>query len=254
MDTPEDAANASDGGGARNDGISDRIVLAGEEVVVWDEPREVTLRTSPGEDANAAQLARIDTEESRRYADALSIDQDLRFAADAFGSLLDEEANPTGSVTARSLLVAGLVAYARCFASGVRGGYSVDLQRIDGIINGADAYHRWLLDVRNKHIAHSVNAYEQNVPTIVLSARDSGDRRILGSMYLRATLGGFARNDYEQAIWFITQVRGLVGSDLVVLERAMVAAAEALPIDELYVAPSPTMLMVGGDQAGRRRR
>ena len=41
-----------------------RIVLAGEEVVVWDEPREVTLRTSPGEDANAAQLASIDTAES----------------------------------------------------------------------------------------------------------------------------------------------------------------------------------------------
>jgi hypothetical protein len=231
-----------------------RIVLAGDEVVVWDEPREVTLRTSPGEDANAAQLASIDTAESRRFADALSIDQDLRFAVDAFVSLLDEEVNPTGSVAARSLLIAGLVAYARCFASGVRGGYSVDLQRIDGIIQGADAYHRWLLDVRNKHIAHSVNSYEQNVPIIVLSAPESGDRRILGSIYSRAILGGFSRKDYEQAIWFITQVRRLVGSDLEALERAMVAAAEALPIDELYAAPPPTMLMVGGDQAGRRRR
>ena len=74
------------------------------------------------------------------------------------------------------------------------------------------------------------------------------------------TPNGFATDieqavkDYEQAIWFITQVRRLVGSDLEALERAMVAAAEALPIDELYAAPPPTMLMVGGDQAVRRRR
>ena len=190
----------------------------------------------------------------RRFADAQAVEQDLAYAVDALSALLDDGQIPGGSLIARSLLVAALVVYARCFNTGMRKRYSLDVGRIEAMDAGAASYHRWLLDVRHKYIAHSVNAYEQAVPGLALSPPESGVREVMGCSLLRSELVGLARPDVEQAIRFVSRVHALVDDDLVGIEDAMLTAARARPIDEIYALPPPKLVTPSPDQANRPRR
>lgn len=63
-----------------------------------------------------------------------------------------------------ALSTAASVAYARCFVSGVR-------QSLDpALLSGEDAElrstHDFILNLRNKHVAHSVNSFEENSVTV----------------------------------------------------------------------------------------
>ena len=215
---------------------------------------EVTAGAVAGKESTAPKLAHFNTTESRRFADAQAVEQDLAYAVESLSALLDDGQIPGGSLIARSLLVAALVVYARCFNKGVRSHYSLDVRRIEAMDEGGAAYHRWLLDVRNKYIAHSVNAYEQAVAGLALSPPESGVRKVLGCYLLRGELVGLARPDVEQAIRFVSRVRALVDDDLVGIEDAMLAAARARPIDEIYALPPPKLVTISPDQANRPRR
>jgi hypothetical protein len=59
-----------------------------------------------------------------------------------------------------ALSTATAVAYARCFATGVRG----RLPPVDDLLGDPDlkVTHSFLVEFRNKHAAHSVNAFEEN--------------------------------------------------------------------------------------------
>ena len=166
---------------------------------------EVTAGAVAGKESTAPKLAHFNTTESRRFADAQAVEQDLAYAVESLSALLDDGQIPGGSLIARSLLVAALVVYARCFNKGVRSHYSLDVRRIEAMDEGGAAYHRWLLDVRNKYIAHSVNAYEQAVAGLALSPPESGVRKVLGCYLLRGELVGLARPDVEQAIRFVSR-------------------------------------------------
>ena len=215
---------------------------------------EVTAGAVAGKESTAPKLAHFNTTESRRFADAQAVEQDLAYAVESLSALLDDGQIPGGSLIARSLLVAALVVYARCFNKGVRSHYSLDVRRIEAMDEGGAAYHRWLLDVRNKYIAHSVNAYEQAVAGLALSPPESGVRKVLGCYLLRGELVGLARPDVEQAIRFVSRVRALVDDDLVGIEDAMLAAARARPIDEIYALPPPKLVTISPAQANRPRR
>ncbi len=236
------------------EGTGERRILKRSQYSTSEAGSEVTVGARPGKESTAPRVVHLDTPESRKFADAQSVEQDLAYAVDALSALLDDGQIPGGSLIARSLLVAALVAYARCFTTGVRRRYSLDVQRIEAMDAGAAAYHRWLLAVRNKYIAHSVNAYEQGIPGLLLSPPESGVRMILGCSFLRSEFVGLAKQDVEQAIRFVSQVRALVDDDLVGMEDAMLVAARALPIDEVYALPPPKLVTISPDQANQPRR
>ena len=113
---------------------------------------------------------RIDCDEAIELASWGGIRLDLQYVCDACDRLLntDEE----DEVLRRALFVAALVAYARCFKGneGVRLGLDeIELEGM-GEDNVLDL-HRWFIDVRNKHIAHSVNPFEQ----VDVGVADLGD-------------------------------------------------------------------------------
>ncbi len=235
-------------------GAGARRILKRSQYSTSEAGAEVTVGAGPGKESTAPRVVHFDTPESRKFADAQSVEQDLAYAVEALSALLNEGQIPSGSLIARSLLVAALVAYARCFTTGVRRRYSLDLRRVEAMDAGATAYHHWLLDVRNKYIAHSVNAYEQGVPGLLLSPPESSVRMILGCSFLRSEFVGLAKQDIEQAIKFVSRVHALVDDDLVGIEDAMLTAARARPIDEIYALPPPKLVTISPDQANRPRR
>ena len=109
---------------------------------------------------------RFDHPDAQEYAEAASVAEDLRFAIDALTDLRARfaAAEEIKGVVASSLWRAAVVSYARCFTGGVRHAYRIDAARMPEAGDGADMFHRWLLDMRDKHVAHSVNAMEDIAP------------------------------------------------------------------------------------------
>ena len=102
---------------------------------------------------------RIDCDETVELSSWAGIRLDLRYVCEACDRLLDTDG--ADEVLRRSLFVGALVAYARCFKGneGVRLG--LDETELEGMgENNVLDMHRFLIAVRDKHIAHSVNSFE----------------------------------------------------------------------------------------------
>ena len=103
---------------------------------------------------------RVDFAEAGHLADLLSIHQDHSFTIGASTRLLEAiNEMPGDSVLIQSLWTAALISYIRCFASGKRYGLSEEiLSRLEG---APIDVHRFYKHLRDKHIAHSVNPFEE---------------------------------------------------------------------------------------------
>ncbi|MBE9546052.1 MAG: hypothetical protein IMF10_00985 [Proteobacteria bacterium] len=121
-------------------------------------------------------IAEVDFEEAKRTADLFSYLQDLAFtvkALDRLQQLIDDNSND--EVLTGSIWIAAFISYARCFLKGKRFGLS---EQLFEEMEGAVECHRLYIDLRNKHIAHSVNPFEQVVVGLVLSPASSSIREV----------------------------------------------------------------------------
>ena len=85
--------------------------------------------------------------------------------------------NSKDRILVESLWTTALVKYVRCFASGKRFGLSEKI--FEGLKGDPIGTHNYYKEMRNKHIAHSVNAFEQVKTGLILS--DPGiERKIKG--------------------------------------------------------------------------
>lgn len=89
---------------------------------------------------------------------------DVSFAINAVTELLADWPEAAGhgpdTANARALWISGLVSHARCFRGGVRtAGGAPDAVR--ALSESNKERHEYFLNLRDKHIAHSVNAFEQ---------------------------------------------------------------------------------------------
>lgn len=134
-------------------------------------------------DGHPQKVYSMRTPAARAVADLLAIQQDLNFVSEACDLLLDlPSVDPRLHATlARALWSSALVAYARCFATGKRLGLTTDdVQRVP---NGTQAveFHGKMIDLRNKHIAHSVNPLEFiKIGVMVGSLSGDDEERVTG--------------------------------------------------------------------------
>ncbi len=107
--------------------------------------------------------ADLHIEEARELADLTGIEADLRQARGYAEALINLMNSPTPDWSlAEPLSIALAVAYSRPFASGVRLRLNEsDLMILSGPQREA---HDHLRAYRDKHVAHSVNAFEHNQP------------------------------------------------------------------------------------------
>ncbi len=109
------------------------------------------------------------------WADLRSIASDLTFVISICDLLLDDPEEQAGTdasnekriLTRLAMWNAAVVAYARCFTTGVR--TRLDSTAIDPLPLQAKTSHQYFSDSRNKFIAHSVNRFDESVVAALVS-------------------------------------------------------------------------------------
>ncbi len=197
-------------------------------------------------------IAEVDFEEARLTADLMSYFQDLAFTIDALDhlqSLIDN--NSKENILMGSLWIAALITYARCFSTGKRFGLPEEL--FESIEGGVEC-HQLYMNLRNKHIAHSVNPFEQVVVGLVLSPPSSPERKVEGISILSQKLlhlnSEGVQNFRRLALVALKEVeRQGKGYQEKALE-----VGKKIPIATLYAKARPRTVTPGPEQAGKARK
>lgn len=197
-------------------------------------------------------VAKVDYEEAKRLADLGAIVQDLGFTmktCSRLKKLLKEK--PQDSLLIESMWTAALIRYARCFASGKRFGLSESI--FDKLRGEPRKVHKMYIDLRNKHIAHSVNPFEQMEVSLILSPKNSHERKIVGvaTMSMRHIspdvkgvhqLGLLSKVLLEKVCELAKQY-----------EKKTLEKGKSIPIDDLYDRARPRMVAPGPELADEPR-
>ncbi len=117
---------------------------------------------------------KISGSETYRLADMEGVLRDLSWTVDLCDQILRRmRRGPRGSTTElEAMQAAALIRYGRCFKGGVRTAFILNEDWITKLPSDLQAAHRDFEILRDKHIAHSVNDWELNIPVAVLH-RDS---------------------------------------------------------------------------------
>lgn len=198
------------------------------------------------------QVAALKSDKATEMADYHAITQDLGFVMQCCTKLLGllEEPKQDGPLI-RALYTAALVAYVRCFSTGVRS--SKVNPEIFASIEGALQRHQSIKDMRDKHIAHSVNAFEDTSIGAMLSNPTTGQKMVVGTIVLTGSrvsdsaegikqIGSLAKIAFESA-----------KARFDALQIEVLAEARALNIDELYARPTPRFTAPSYDVVAKSR-
>lgn len=116
------------------------------------------------------RVVAVDTESAAELRDLASLRRDLELASVYAEAFCDQTPEATEEINTRDpsygLWFAALICYGRCFGSGVR---HVGQVGIDSLEGDEIQEHKYLLTLRDKHIAHAVNGYEDTVVFAILT-------------------------------------------------------------------------------------
>ena len=197
-------------------------------------------------------IAKVDYEEAKKLADLGAIVQDLRFTMETCSrlkKLLKE--NSQDSLLIESMWTAALIRYARCFASGKRFGLSGSI--FDGLMGEPHEVHKMYIDLRDKHIAHSVNPFEQMEVGLVLSPQSSHERKVIG---VATTSMRHICSDVEGVHQLGLLSKVLLEKVIQIAkeyEKKTLEKGESIPLEALYKRARPRMVAPGSELADKPR-
>jgi hypothetical protein len=197
-------------------------------------------------------IAELKSEKAKKLADYAAILLDLKFCIACCDRTIEVlEAKSEDVVLLRAMWTAALVSYARCFATGVRYGLTPGI--FDHFQGEPQAAHNYYLQLRNKHIAHSVNPFEQIVVGAVLSPKDAQERSVEGI----ATLLGVNLSDSVESVGQLRTLARAVGKHVNMLREQLQAEVleetKAVPIDDLYNRVNPRVTVPPSSEASSSR-
>jgi hypothetical protein len=109
---------------------------------------------------------------AKSRADLSLAKQDLEHVAACCTEILERGQHPMMDTTSRALLDSAVVRYGRCFNRGKR-------TRLDKVVKQlADEHvrmHEFVMSLRDKHIAHSVNEFEMAGSQIYVAVLENGE-------------------------------------------------------------------------------
>jgi hypothetical protein len=205
----------------------------------------------------AYTMVGLDGPHARAVGDHFAVQQDMIFIRACCAHLVALLAGPDevrDPALLRALWTSAVITYARCFGTGVR----MPLTTADvlglGLQGEVQEFHEHLLAMRNKHLAHSVNRYEQIAVGALLTRPESGARRLDGIApwiltHVVPDVVAVHQLD-EMCRLLIEKVLEPRGRSLLDAARA---EADAIDIDDLYRRPPLRQYAPGPEEAGNRR-
>lgn len=201
-----------------------------------------------GQDKKELHIAGVDFPEAKQLGDIASILRDLQTVIEMCKRVVTLlETKNEDHVLIDALWSMSLVRYVRCFTSGKRYGLKVNelFKDLKGDPIGA---HQFYKNMRDKHVAHSVNPYEQIHVGLVLNPPDSENKEVVGVSILVGT-HLYPQIDVVKQLGALAEVAlrhiGKVGKEY---QDLVLKKGKKLPIGDLYakaqskfVAPSPNL-------------
>lgn len=198
---------------------------------------DVAIRPHPG--TRVARLTTPNTEKQRHLEGAMF---DMKRVADLCREYVAATEADASRPVQDALWMSAVVLYARCFNGGVR--QRVDTSILDSVPGDAQKAHEHFIDLRDKFVAHSVNAYEQTLAYAVVSS-DTGDVLSTGTLHLWAnpmnqlgaqTLETLAWAFYNSGRAELDQLGVQVRHEADALGSAAIAALPDLVVETPHVA------------------
>lgn len=180
---------------------------------------------------------KVDAPEVQELADLYGVCVDLSLARNMANSVkagLDKDGLRWPHWAAYSLAIAMM--YCRPFVQGVI--KRLGQHDIEFLTQGDRGAHDRLLHYRNKHVAHSVNEFEDNRPRAYYCAERVSTEGITSIGYEQTRVATLTRGDLDNVIKLTTLIENQVKSKMSELEKHVLAIVRESPLGELLSAGS----------------
>jgi hypothetical protein len=188
----------------------------------------------------------VDKDLRRRAISAASVARDLEFLAavlERLTGLMEDGSNDF--VLKQALFSAAMVAYVRTRNPDRRQGYWITDDLVAKCADGK--LDDFVKGVRDKHIAHSINAFEQTDLGVIVDE----NHQIRGTVVTHVALTGWDAGDLKKLLALTRCLSKYVEKDLDDFQDAAEAGARAMPITDIergdpigFQPPSPADLRI----------
>lgn len=141
-----------------------------------------------------------------------------------------------------------LITYARPFATGVRSRLYPEV--IFGDRKDALDYHEYLIEQRNKLVAHNVNPFEETFVGVLVDSKN----QLLGVGNLTGRLVSFTKDDYGQFNRLTSAVLDFINKKLQRLEQEVLSEARQLSPEELSKLETIQFIAQGSESVSKSKR
>lgn len=164
-------------------------------------------------------------------ASLFSIQQDLLFVLDLCNKLDEFREKPFDLVLWEGLCAAAVIRYSRCFSPGARSPISHNL--IEAASSDLREFHRRVITIRSKHVAHSVSELEETFVTVTVRRCPNAPPEISGVSSSHGRYAGLELSELGQlrelTKWTLGEVERLSKAERAkVLELAKQAGVDAV--------------------------
>lgn len=225
----------------------------------YGEPEIVTAKEGEPEQRLPGMpvYLKIEFEEAREAEAWFGIEHDLGFVVRAATRAAEiaereDEGREGYDIEQHSLWTTALIAYARCFGSGVRG------RRLDQAIFGdredVIQQHRYFKNIRDKHLAHSVNPFEVAATGIAVLDPDSEEPHVFHAISMYATRS----TEHTSTMRYLAKLAGWLQDRarerrVEALQKVLQRAKELTPGQLRQLSPLEVKPAQGYDVAGLPR-
>jgi hypothetical protein len=157
----------------------------------------------------------------------------------------DYTASSDDLLLAQSLFFSAVVTYGRTLGSGVRSGVTRD--QIRQLSEPLQHRHHYFKDIRDKFVAHSVNAFEENSVKLYLTPEEHGERSVSSIGLGHSRIAALSHMDIAGLQELAVAVLGIVKEEMDRERARLLDFARSLPVDNFYNAPEPSTF--SGDSA-----
>jgi len=191
--------------------------------------------------------------EAQLLADLTGVEVDLSATEDTCNLLLTKTSEEQADWTlVEALCSAALIRYGRAFASGIRAG--VPNEVITSLSDELQEMHQYFKNLRDRWIAHSLNAFEENMVHAYLVPEERGPKSIASISVQHQRVITLSAMDITRLKSLAAEVRKHIATCIEQEKRKVLEYAQSLPVDDFYVQKDPPPKAPGGDAKKLRKR
>lgn len=161
-----------------------------------------------------------------------AIDQDLEWVTQCAQRLkVVRSMKESDFIVIESFMIAMMVKYGRCFATGVR--RSMPKEIILSLPKKYRERHEYFKNLRDKYIAHSVNYYEQYWTTAYIDKADPKHQKFDSIGFRHERMGNISIKEIDSLIELVGKIRNKLKRLIEKEKKKVLKITKKIPIQEL---------------------